>query len=422
MRPTASVERVKLVHVLWYHGARRRATGTLLAERLLVATAVGGRLRRGAIELVQAAVRQPAARSLSHHLPFTSRQFGPPRSELSNGDYARRSGAGIVELEDAEWPQRPPPLYVGPNRDLFLGRVSAFVPASSVLTLRAARVVGPHGWIIGAPDTFLSETSWFRGDSSTCGVHDLLRVRPTRRLEGRTVSLASDWASSNYLHFLLDAVPRLGLLEAAGVPISAADHVIVPDLPSRTGREILERLDLPAAKAIALSTLGIVECEELVVTSYPGIRRTITRRQTSFVRQRLVPEVAARGRRIYVSRGDRARRRLANEAEITSVLERSGFEVYTPGRGVDDLRTFAEAAIVVGAHGAGLANLAACAAGTAVIELLPDGHLYPYFYTLATSIGCSYACIVGQGGEHPRTDPFWVDAHKFETVFEQVVG
>jgi hypothetical protein len=49
------------------------------------------------------------------------------------------------------------------------------------------------------------------------------------------------------------------------------DHVIVPDLPSRTGQEVLDVLRIPGTKMIPLSTLGIVEFEELVLTIYPGL-------------------------------------------------------------------------------------------------------------------------------------------------------
>ena len=380
-------------------------------------------MRDRMLKLLRWSATHPGTRALYRYLPITSRQIGPPRVEMSNAGYAQRYGADITQLDDAEHHDRAYPFYVGPDQDVFLGRVLPSLPANSVLKVRGARMVGPHGWTIGQGDAFLPEASWYRDDSSSCGVHTLLRVRPKRRIEGRTISLASDWASSNYLHFLLDALPRLELMEEAGVSAEQVDHMIVPDLPSRAGQEILEVLRIPNGKVIPLSSLGTVEFEELVLTSYPGIRRNVSRRQTSFVRHRVAPTSRGSGRRIYVSRGARARRRIANEGDIIQVLERNGFETYTPGHGIDDLRVFSEAAIITGAHGAGLANMGACAPGTAVLEVLPHGFLYPYFYTLATSACCTYACIVGEPGQkNPRTDNFHVDVGKFERLLSQVIA
>jgi capsular polysaccharide biosynthesis protein len=388
-------------------------------SRALLTSSVRDRL----IKIIQWSTAQPRSRALYKYLPLTSRQIGPPRGEMSHADYAQRYGAELTQFDDGERHDRDRPFYIGQDRDVFLDRVVSRLPANSVLTVRGARMVGPHGWIIGRGDFFLLDASWYRDDSTDCGVYKLVRVRPGRRIEGRTLSLASDWASGNYVHFLLDALPRLALFEQAGFTTEETDHVIVPDLPSRTGQEVLEVLRIPKTKVIPLSTLGTVEFEELLLTTYPGIRRNVSRRQASFVRERLTLGSDRHGRRLYVSRGPRARRCIANEADIIHVLERIGFEIYTPGRGIDDLRVFSEAAVVVGAHGAALANIAACHPGTVIIELLPDGFLYPYFYTLASSAGCSYACLVSERGQkNPRTDNFPVDVRKFERLLDEVLG
>ena len=362
-------------------------------------------------------------RSAYRHFPLTSEQIGPPRRELSHRAYAQRFGARLVALEDEERPRRQQPLYVGDGCETFLSRVEPVLPATAVLSVRDARVIGPDGWVVAPGDVFLSDASWYRGDTRECAIHDIARAKAARTLRGVSISLASDWAYTNYCHFLLEALPRIAQLESAAVRWADCDHILLPDLGSRTAQEMIDRLAIPREKTIALSTLGTVRCEELIVPCFPGMRRNVARRQVRFVRERLTPEAGAPWRRIYVHRGAATRRSITNEAEALRLLERHGFEVYAPGRGLEDLRVFAEAAVVVGAHGAALANTAACRPGTIVAEILPHGFLYPYYYTTADSADCRYGCVVGEpGARDPRNDDFMVDVAKLERVLDELLA
>jgi capsular polysaccharide biosynthesis protein len=76
-------------------------------------------------------------------------------------------------------------------------------------------------------------------------------------------------------------------------------------------------------------------------------------------------------RRLFISRAACATRHILNEPELRAALEPLDFEfirletldAYTQGR------LFAEAAMVVGAHGSGLANVVFCGPGTVVVEI-----------------------------------------------------
>ena len=113
-----------------------------------------------------------ARRSLSHlsrkpyyrFVPFTSREFGPPRSTLSHPEYAKAQRTDITTLNDAEHHERSELIYDGPGREIFLSRVAKAIPASSVLRVRDARVISPNGWAVGRGDVFLSDASWYRED------------------------------------------------------------------------------------------------------------------------------------------------------------------------------------------------------------------------------------------------------------------
>ncbi len=64
-------------------------------------------------------------------------------------------------------------------------------------------------------------------------------------------------------------------------------------------------------------------------------------------------------------------------------------------RTVDEqIRLFAEAAVVVGPHGAGFTNLLWCQPGTKVLEFFYGGYTPPYFYYICQLLGLEYSRMV----------------------------
>jgi capsular polysaccharide biosynthesis protein len=89
-----------------------------------------------------------------------------------------------------------------------------------------------------------------------------------------------------------------------------------------------------------------------------------------------------------------------NEADVVAALSPFGFETIDPGTLAFDqqVRMFSEAELVVGAHGAALANLVFCPEGAAIIELFPPDYVNVCFWALATAVGTlRYRYLVGDG-------------------------
>ena len=83
--------------------------------------------------------------------------------------------------------------------------------------------------------------------------------------------------------------------------------------------------------------------------------------------------------------------------------------------------------MVVGGHGAGLADLAFCRPGTRVLELLPDSHPMPFFATLAGSGGLRYGYLLGEGIPPSERLPrsrwdYRVDPELFRSALEDTIG
>jgi capsular polysaccharide biosynthesis protein len=122
-----------------------------------------------------------------------------------------------------------------------------------------------------------------------------------------------------------------------------------------------------------------------------------------FLRRKLLPPQAKRieGRGIYVTRGvGMNNRRVDNEPELMDYLGRRGFDMVDPGKlsALEQIETFAQASMIVGAHSAGLVNLTFAAPGAAVVELFPAGGVNTCYWKLAQSVpGLEYRYILGTG-------------------------
>ena len=155
-----------------------------------------------------------------------------------------------------------------------------------------------------------------------------------------------------------------------GVPV-AVDKLYVPSLPSwdseTLGRSIRHDNELLAPLIEQWSTTGIISDSP---------------------------------KRVYISRGGAAQRRVVNEAEVCRLLRKWGFTIITPDS--SDIRqqiaSLAKAKILVSAHGAGLANMKFAPTGCEVIECTyldnPPEHCsrlaraceHPYHAVICTAI------------------------------------
>lgn len=110
--------------------------------------------------------------------------------------------------------------------------------------------------------------------------------------------------------------------------------------------------------------------------------------------------------RIYVSRQDADRRNVRNEQAVKRALNEVGFECYEPGRlsYEDEVRLFAGAAHIVGAHGKGLASIFYADDAT-LVELFPRGGATEHYFLTAKECGFEYeflSCDPGDGNGNTR--------------------
>jgi len=222
------------------------------------------------------------------------------------------------------------------------------------------------------------------------------RVPISRSVSGVTANLYGVIATAegNYLHWFVDAMSRLFMIERYH-SLDQIDFVLVPPLKYDFHWDTLEALGFDRSKVIELHPLECIEFECLLASNWPRGRGTdlapgwvIDRyRETFLKRAESVKSVA--GKKVYVSRRDAPTRMFLNEEEVCEVLQGHGFDIVelTPLNVWEKIAVFRDADYIISQTGAGLTNLMFCGANVNVLELVDERFVYPLYASLGTYKG-----------------------------------
>jgi hypothetical protein len=272
----------------------------------------------------------------------------------------------------------------------------------AVAELPHGRVLSPHNAVITANDDLLVEVSLYFGTSRAREHPIFLHPFPglPQEVGGRLGVLALQ-GDSNYYHFVMDVLPRLGVLEQC--PDVAPPDLWYAPMGEEFQRELLEMMGLDLAQVIDSSKTRHVLAETLVVPSPPAMVVINPPWSIEYLRAKLLPTPIGRvdGKAIYVKRGGGMNnRRVDNEEALMDYLTGRGFEVMQPEKlhAGEKIEAFAQASLIVGAHSAGLVNLVFASPGAAVVELFPSGGINTCYWKLAQAVpGLDYRYVLGEG-------------------------
>jgi hypothetical protein len=216
-----------------------------------------------------------------------------------------------------------------------------------------------------------------------------------KQYQGNVFSmLAGGGAINYYYHWLFDAMPKLALLKKTGI-FDQIDYFLVPNYVYKYQKEYLDYFGIPASKVINGELEKHLQAEKLYVASYVRVDDHHPKWTLDFLYNSLIKssEKSRRDKRIYIARGDAAvNRKVINEAVVIEMLKKYNFEIHylSDLSVVDQAKLFNAATVVVGAHGAGLSNLAFCEPGTKVLEFFPDQYVRHLFYDVCNKRGVQY--------------------------------
>jgi hypothetical protein len=331
---------------------------------------------------------------------------GRPRGVMPIAEYAARFPTHWhIGIEETLGSRRPPRRFGAATAAFDLP--DAAHPVLGVVDVPQGTIDGASGWTFTKEGWWLADASWYGTSGEAKLPWAFSAVRP---LKGRCLNLVTDFAHGNYGHFVLDGLTRFGLVEKAGIDMRDIDFIYMPKPVSRTARTIMLDLGIPEEKCIWAQRGEVIRADHVLATSFPGRRRDYPEWIPRFL-QRALPTGVAQSHRIYVPR-DGVRRAL-NENELMEIAAEFGFEPFDFRACEHEPSFFHAAQAVIGAHGAGLTNLAFCQPSTRVLELIPSDHVYPYYYTLSDSASLEYSYLVGESSQARAPGAWGPSPHDF---------
>ena len=226
-----------------------------------------------------------------------------------------------------------------------------------------------------------------------------------RELHGTALMLGDSMGAHCYYHWMLDVLPKLGLVEKAGIKLSSIDHFLVREMNDTFHKQTLERLGIDAGRIVQTKHDCYLECERLLMVKFDnGINLKMNRFIPTWIKHVYPPKYPIGNRiKLYISRPAGVRRGVANEKQMFPVLRRAGYTI-APMEGmsvIEQAQLLARADVVISPHGGALTNMVFCKPGIKVLELF-GRHVYPFYYGLAQMCGHEYHAIVENAADYPR--------------------
>lgn len=320
------------------------------------------------------------------------RYLAPPAACARLAEIAAGCGGSVLTQTHETRGEYPLPRHALPELRDFLRPQSAYAFAPAFLAdLPGGRVFGSGNVL--SPDGRLIAREVSPDFGKSFEDHWLLsykKIRPPVPLRDRTAVIATT-LGKGYGHWLLEELPRL-------FPLKPGEcEQLIAHADSGCNRTALALHGFPGG-AVELKRYSHFSCEHLLVPSLGQLTPATVAALQDFV----VPlhQASSFGERIYISRSTARRRRVANEAELWATLAAQGFvklhleELTWP----QQISAFRAAKIIVGPHGAGLANLAFCAPGTKVVEFFHRSYVNGCFWKLAALKKLDYRPVIRASG------------------------
>ena len=319
-----------------------------------------------------------------------------PRTVFGTGEVSIADVAAARYLIEArgDCPVPIPPVIGDSFRDPDVRADFASNPGSNevrIFDLRDVVLVAPR-MLLFQDGERIAETRCLVDDD------DYWRKPPTPRelreiSTDKTVVIGVNLAFRNYYHWLMECLPAI---DASVTTIGAQNCALVLPRLAVWQEESLAMLgyaDIPRI-TIEFDCHYRFECVHFCTYLNGSASFSLSPRRLAVI-DRLaegIKVVEGTPQRLYVARLDSRNRVMRNETEVRHFLESRGFVTLVPGYYSlrDQIALFKGARVVVGAHGAGLANLAFCSPGTTALELVQSNYPNVYMNRIAQGRGLRY--------------------------------
>jgi len=209
--------------------------------------------------------------------------------------------------------------------------------------------------------------------------------RIKKKIKGRVLSLAQGASGvSNYYHWLFDLLPKIKLYSEV-YTISELNYLYTSKLKNFQAESLIP-LNLDKIKIIDIINYRHIEADEIICTDHPNYYEGFIENESKKIPKWIVEwlrdtylDYAKKfecNDKIFIDRSSVLSKhcQFVNYVEISDFLIKKGFTSYKTENLTffEEIYLFKNANFIIGAHGAGFANLAFCREGTKIIEVRPN--------------------------------------------------
>lgn len=272
-------------------------------------------------------------------------------------------------------------------------------PKNYLVEVQNAKIIGLNGLIILPNGQYATEVGL--NESNLINLPEYYSLFHPRLIKksGAYYSLIQIWGgSNNYYHWLVDSLKKLHLV----IELLPKNILfIVPDNLKIWQYDSLEAIGINKHQLCYFKT-EFWELETLYFSppmfweahpdSYEWLQQTI------YKNLNITPAIENKSERIYISRSLANSRKIINNTEVETILQKYNFRSYLLEELSfrEQVALFAKAEAVVAPHGAGLTNLIFAQPNTFVLELFEPALKAPCFYILSDCMNHNYHYLIGE--------------------------
>jgi capsular polysaccharide biosynthesis protein len=350
-------------------------------------------------------------------------------------------GVSIDALPDKDeelvFPQEEFSLHL--SLDLWGEAHSAFGSYTSVIPAFHVRFLKNAKFIVGREEVFVGDRVVAEYSSQKQNPFigtGKLRLRQPVRINARVANLSLSGLEDNYFHWLVECLGRLYLLEKSS--FQPDFYLLSHHLPFQ--KKFIQLLGIDEQKLLTLPANAVVQADEVIVPSFLNNWEPIEFRGYGSYQKQWLPNWIGNlyrekihlgqesfdrvgSTKIYISRALASYRSIENEAQLLGLLQQKGYRICHLERMSvsEQIGLFSNASIVLGAHGAGFANILFCRKNTIVCELFSEYYHDASFKVLAQALGLRYhymICSTSDMRVEPQKEDIIVDLDRFVSALD----
>lgn len=232
------------------------------------------------------------------------------------------------------------------------------------------------------------------------------------------VAIISQAGQGVYGHWLVDILPRIGLMESVGFKGKFVLYEPIPDF----AKQLLELFNIPLSRIVTYQprTEGLVFTKAFIPSSL-RFKGAFSKKMLHSIERFSKTKALAGGRKIFISRSKYKKNQIVtNRKEIEAIAIRHGFEIVYPEKLTisQQFSLFGSARILAGEYGSGMHNSIFCNSSCKVLVF--QSKTTPVFLQAGLSdvIGQPIGYVFGKSEGENRV--FSIDSENAEYAFSQL--